>query len=83
MELNYENNYRYIRYADVLLMAAEANSLTGNDTKARNYLNQVRLRAFGNDSQASSASGAAHLLKKFWMREGLNLLVRVTDFLIL
>ena len=59
MELNYENNYRYIRYADVLLMAAEANSLTGNDTKARNYLNQVRLRAFGNDSQASSASGAA------------------------
>jgi hypothetical protein len=59
MELNYENNYRYIRYADVLLMAAEANSLSGNDTKARNYLNQVRLRAFGNDSQASSASGAA------------------------
>ena len=59
MELNYENNYRYIRYADVLLMAAEANSLSGNDTKARDYLNQVRRRAFGNDSQASSASGAA------------------------
>ena len=58
MELNYENNYRYIRYADVLLMAAEANSLSGNDTKARDYLNQVRRRAFGNDSQASSASGA-------------------------
>jgi hypothetical protein len=59
MELNYENNYRYIRYADVLLMAAEANSLSGNDTKARDYLNQVRRRAFGNDSQSSSASGAA------------------------
>ena len=64
-ELNYENNFRYIRYADVLLMAAEANSRGGNDSKARGYLNQVRARAFGNDSQASSASGSA-LTQEIW-----------------
>ena len=42
-ELNYETNFRYIRYADVLLMAAEANNraTASNDTKAQNYLNQV------------------------------------------
>ena len=44
-ELNYGTNLRLIRYADVLLMAAEANHMSGNDTKAANYLNQVRTRA--------------------------------------
>ena len=45
-ELNYENNYRYIRYADILLMAAEANNRGGlSDSKAQTYLNQVRSRA--------------------------------------
>lgn len=40
------NNYRSIRFADVLLMAAEAHSRgTGNDGLARQYLNQVRERA--------------------------------------
>lgn len=64
-ELNYENNYRYIRYADVLLMAAEANNLSGNDVKARDYLNRVRTRAYGNSSQDSSASGTA-LTQEIW-----------------
>jgi hypothetical protein len=42
------NNYRAIRYADVLLMAAEALNRGGiDDTKARTYLNEVRRRAFG------------------------------------
>ncbi|HEY0047085.1 MAG TPA: RagB/SusD family nutrient uptake outer membrane protein, partial [Flavobacterium sp.] len=42
------NNYRAIRYADVLLMAAEALNRGGiDDTRARLYLNQVRRRAFG------------------------------------
>jgi hypothetical protein len=45
-ELNYLNNYRTIRYSDVLLMAAEAYNQVGNDTKAQLYLNQVRRRAF-------------------------------------
>lgn len=51
------NNYRAIRFADVLLMAAEANN-RGNidDSKAQTYLNRVRNRAIlGN----SSATGQA------------------------
>ncbi len=40
------NNYRAIRYADVLLMAAEALNRGGiSDDRARNYLNEVRRRA--------------------------------------
>lgn len=45
-ELNYDNNQRIIRYADVLLMAAEANVAT-NPGKAQGYLDRVRDRAFG------------------------------------
>jgi hypothetical protein len=42
------NNYRAIRFADVLLMAAEAyNRGNIDDTKAQIYLNRVRRRAFG------------------------------------
>ena len=54
------NNYRAIRYADVLLMAAEAHS-RGNldEAKALGYLNQVRERAFGDDTHNSSATGTA------------------------
>jgi hypothetical protein len=37
-------NYRVIRYADVLLMAAEAHYQNGNSGSAQNYLNQVRNR---------------------------------------
>jgi hypothetical protein len=40
------NNYRAIRFADVLLMAAEALNRGGiSDDRALNYLNQVRRRA--------------------------------------
>lgn len=53
------NNYRAIRFADVLLMAAEAynRSTTPNDTKAQAYLNRVRERAFGNNANNITASG--------------------------
>jgi hypothetical protein len=44
--LNWAYNVREIRLADVLLMAAEAYNRAGNDSKARGYLNQVRLRVF-------------------------------------
>ncbi len=43
--LNWAYNYREIRLADVLLMAAEAYSRSGNDGFAKEYLNQVRTRA--------------------------------------
>ena len=40
------NNYRAIRFADVLLMAAEALNRGGiSDTRAQEYLNRVRTRA--------------------------------------
>jgi hypothetical protein len=61
LELNYLNNYRIIRYADVLLMAAEAwnKSTTPNDTKAQGYLNQVRRRAFGDNLHDITTTGNA------------------------
>lgn len=43
-------NVKIIRFADVILMAAEAAYETGNTTKATNYVNQVRLRARGNNA---------------------------------
>ncbi|MBN8674709.1 MAG: RagB/SusD family nutrient uptake outer membrane protein [Chitinophagales bacterium] len=61
IELNYENNFRTIRYADVLLMAAEANNkaTAPNDTKAQTYLNLVRRRAFGDNLHDITSTGAA------------------------
>lgn len=44
-ELNYGTNLRLMRYADVLLMAAEANFRAGVQGKADDYLNEVRSRA--------------------------------------
>ncbi len=38
-------NYRVIRYADVLLMAAEAHYKNGNTSYAQQLVNQVRVRA--------------------------------------
>jgi hypothetical protein len=43
LNLTNPNNYRSIRYADVLLMAA-FNRSGLSDVKARGYLNQVRRR---------------------------------------
>ncbi len=50
------NNYRSIRFADVLLMAAEAHNKSGNDGVARAYLNRVRNRAGLVDTSASGAA---------------------------
>ncbi|MGO4911655.1 RagB/SusD family nutrient uptake outer membrane protein [Leeuwenhoekiella sp. W20_SRS_FM14] len=54
------NNYRSIRFADVLLMAAEAHNrkTTPNDGLAQQYLNRVRRRAFGDTNHDITASGA-------------------------
>lgn len=60
LNLTNPNNYRAIRYADVLLMAAEAlNRGNIDDAKARGYLNQVRRRAFGDLNHDIASSGAA------------------------
>lgn len=67
------NNYRAIRYADVLLMAAEAFNRSGNDTKGRDYLNLVRRRAFGDTNHDISASGPA-LTDFIWAERKLELI---------
>ncbi|TXD47234.1 RagB/SusD family nutrient uptake outer membrane protein [Polaribacter sp. IC073] len=61
LNLTNPNNYRAIRFADVLLMASEANNRksTPNDTKARLYLNRVRARAFGNTNNEITTGGTA------------------------
>jgi len=60
VELNYDNNQRIIRYADVLLMAAEAyeKATAQDETKAQLYLNMVRARAFGDNAHNIVTTGA-------------------------
>ncbi|KJD34062.1 membrane protein [Tamlana nanhaiensis] len=54
------NNYRSIRFADVLLMAAEAyNRGNIDDTKAQQFLNRVRARAFGDTNHNVTSTGVA------------------------
>ena len=67
------NNYRSIRYADVLLMAAEANSRSGNDAKGQEYLNKVRDRAFGDTNHRITVGGQA-LTDFIWNERRVELL---------
>ena len=55
------NNYRAIRYADVLLMAAEAHARKSSpdNLKSYSYLNMVRSRAFSDNISQISLSGEA------------------------
>lgn len=59
LNLTNPNNYRAIRFADVLLMAAESfnRKSSPDDTKAKIYLNRVRERAFGNATNNITTSG--------------------------
>ena len=74
VELNYLNNFRTIRYSEVLLMAAEAlnRGSAHNDTKAQGYLNQVRQRAFGDATHNITATGTA-LTQAIWNERRLEL----------
>jgi len=55
-------NYKVIRYADVLLMAAEAHNRNGNDGQALLYVNQVRARA----GVADLTSSGSQLTNDIW-----------------
>lgn len=55
-QLNYGTNWRLIRYADVLLMAAEAAIFTGDEATARQYINEVRSRV---GLEETTATGGA------------------------
>ena len=74
LNLTNPNNYRAIRYADVLLMAAEAYARGGiNESVARGYLNEVRRRAFGDTNHDVSATGAG-LVDAIWEERRLELM---------
>ncbi|GLB47686.1 RagB/SusD family nutrient uptake outer membrane protein [Neptunitalea lumnitzerae] len=74
LNLTNPNNYRAIRYADVLLMAAEAYNRGGiNDTKAQEYLNEVRARAYGDTNHNITVSGNA-LTDYIWEERRLELM---------
>jgi hypothetical protein len=51
--LNFGTNWRLLRYADALLMAAEASYRLGDEAKARSYINQIRNRSQLADINAS------------------------------
>ena len=53
------NNYRFIRYADVLLMYAECLNETANTSQAYQYVDQVRVRA-GLPTLTSAMPGLGH-----------------------
>ncbi|WP_192085942.1 RagB/SusD family nutrient uptake outer membrane protein [Algoriphagus sp. Y33] len=52
-------NFNIIRFADVLLMAAEAEIETGGLEKAREYVNMVRTRAMNSEVMKLDGSGPA------------------------
>ena len=62
-------NYRVIRYADVLLMAAEAHNRSGNDGQALIYANLVRLRA----NVPELSTGGNQLTEDIWNERRLEL----------
>lgn len=68
-DLTSPNNYRVIRYADVLLMAAEAHNRSGNDAQALNYLNQVRSRV----GMPNISSSGNQLTEDIWQERRLEL----------
>ena len=59
-------NYHIMRYADVLLMAAEAAVETGNLEKARGYVNQVRQRAINTPRADSSPNYVIDTYNSSW-----------------
>ena len=69
------NNYRAIRFADVLLMAAEAHNrkTSPDDVKALEYMNRVRTRAFGNTDYNTVATGNT-LTQLIWNERRLELM---------
>lgn len=74
LNLTNPNNYRAIRYADVLLMAAEAYNRGGiSDTKAQEYLGEIRARAFGDNDHGIALTGAA-LTDAIWQERRLELM---------
>lgn len=65
-ELLSNANYNLMRYADLLLMAAECEVQVGSLEKARTYVNQIRERASHTAQGASSISVASNASEITW-----------------
>jgi hypothetical protein len=67
---NHWENIKLLRYADVLLMAAEAANEDGNTVLAEKYLEEVRKRARGaNNSILPKRTGGQSTMRDFIKRE--------------
>lgn len=80
-EINYDDwstgkNIRILRYAEVLLIAAEAANELNQSTKAMDYLNLVRKRARGNQANILpdiKNGGQTELRKAIWQERRMEL----------
>lgn len=74
--LNYNNNFRYLRFADVLLLGAELSirSKGTADAEAQGWYNRIRRRAFGNDSHTPdlTAMGKQQAIDAIFHERGLE-----------
>jgi starch-binding outer membrane protein, SusD/RagB family len=58
-------NYTIIRYADILLMAAEAEIEVGDPEKARDYVNQIRARAANSFLMKGAVPAANYVISTY------------------
>ena len=65
---NADANFPFLRYADVLLIYAEAQNELGNSSEAIDYLNMVRVRS---NATVASATGAAAIDSKVKLRSAI------------
>jgi hypothetical protein len=70
---NSDANMHIIRYADALLMYAEALNEAGQTTKAHDYLNRVRERAFNSADYNYSGLSQADFRTAVWQERRLEL----------
>jgi len=66
-------NFKYIRYADLLLLAAEAAYHEGDEGKARDYANMVRMRAWDNKESEKIISSGTVLLDELYLERRLEM----------
>lgn len=91
-ELNFPQNYVSIRYADILLMAAELEVKVGANGKAAGYYNQVRGRAFGSAYSPVGSITLAEIMEerklefayegiRYWdlLRQGMDVLTSAVN----
>lgn len=66
-------NFKYLRYADLLLLAAEAAYHEGEEDKARQYANIVRMRAWDNKDSERIVSSGTTLLDELYLERRLEM----------